>query len=276
MSYDLSKKQGAFISVKWYKKNRPDLYRRNALRRYIRRLERKKYPLYIDFIKWIWIDFLRGKWLNHPLWGIYNFVALPGEGKTLSMVAHILKEREKNPDIKVFTNFYFKGQDGQINHWTDIIRFSKWCRVNKCSCIVALDEIHLTFDASDYHSFPAEMLSLLSFNRKFRTQFLCSSQRYDRIPKKIRDISNYTVLCKNVGKFDRLFFNYYFDTNDYESTFSGKKVKCNFVRQYVATDELYSYYDTLAQVDRMSADAKTEKDKRLEAVELLFGKRKEE
>ena len=134
-----------------------------------------------------------------------------------------------------------------------------------------MDEVHVTFDASDWKSFPPEMMQLLSFNRKYDLQFLCSAQRFERIPKKIVGIANYVVLCKNTLGLDRHFKNYYFDVNDYESSFSGKRKKAQFIRTYVASDWLYSRYDTKRQVDRMIADAEAEKDKRQEAFELLFG-----
>lgn len=70
---------------------------------------------------------------------------------------------------------------------------------------------------------------------------------------------------------DRLFRNYYFEKNNYESQFSGKRAKAEFIREYIADDNLYSLYDTLAQVENMTAQAKEEKDKRQAAFDLLFG-----
>lgn len=269
---DLSLKPVGGISKKWYKKNKPLLYRKAHLKYVLRKIgDVKLKPFFIDFVKWVVIDFLRGKFINLKKTGIYQFVALPGEGKTLSMVAHIERDLKEYPKTRVYTNFNYKGQTAQIEHWSDMIKFALDCHNDNVPCILAMDEVHITFDSSDWRSFPPEMLSLISFNRKFGCQFLCSSQIYERIPKKIRDISNYTVLCKNVFKLDRLFINYYFSTLNYEKQFEGKRSKADYIRHYVADDYLYSRYNTLQQVDRMVLDASKEKNKREVAFDLLFG-----
>lgn len=232
-------------------------------------LENLHLPLWLSFIRWLVIDILRGK--ERRFWGIYQFVALPGEGKTLSMVAHMERALADNPDLIIGTNFNYKNQLYHIDHWSDIIKIALTAKKQRRPCIIAMDEIHVTFDASDWQKFPAELLALLSFNRKFSLQFLCSSQIYERIPRKIRDIANYTVICKNVWKADRYFVNYYFEKNNYEASFSGKRAKAEFIREFVADDKLYSLYDTLQQVENMTAKAKDEQDKKKAAFDLLFG-----
>lgn len=242
-------------------------YRR---RRRIRFMKGLRLPLHLSFLRWLIIDlFLEGK--ERKFNGIYQFVALPGEGKTLSMVAHMERARKSAPDLIIATNFHYKHQNYQIDHWSDIVIYAMEAHRKNRPCIIAMDEIHVTFDASDWQKFPPELLALLSFNRKFSLQFLCSSQIYERIPRKIRDIANYTVICKNVWKMDRYFKNYYFEKNNYESSFNGKRAKAEFIREYIADDELYSLYDTLAQVENMTAKAKEEQDKRQAAFDLLFG-----
>lgn len=253
----------------WYYKHYIYYKQRVKTRLRLKRLERLKLPLHLSFLRWVYIDLLKGK--AKRFWGIYQFVALPGEGKTLSMVAHMERALASHPDLVIGTNFNYKHQHFQIDDWVDIIKISMYAHERNLPCIIAMDEIHVTFDASDWQKFPAELLALLSFNRKFSLQFLCSAQIYERIPKKIRDIANYTVICKNVWKADRYFQNYYFEKNNYETTFSGKKAKAEFIREFIADDKLYSLYDTLAQVDNMTAKASEERSKRQAAFDLLFG-----
>lgn len=256
----------------WYRKNRRDLYFKLRLRRQIRFLVHLKIRFKIlSTIRWVIVDFLRAK--PRKFWGIYQFVALPGEGKTLSMVAHMERVRKELGPGKVYiaTNFCYAHENMSIDHWTDMIKASKYANDHGMHSVIALDEIHTTFDASDWKSFPPELLALLSFNRKYGMQFLCSSQIYDRIPKKVRDIANYTVICKNTLGLDRHFKNYYFSKSDYEDKFSGQRRRAEFIRTYVAGDDLYALYDTLRQVDRMTAKAQEEQDKRQAAIDLLFG-----
>ncbi len=266
---------------KWYLDNYPGylqamppkLRRRMKIFRRLWFFKNIRLPLRLSFLRWVVIDYLEGK--PRKFWGIYQFVGLPGEGKTLSMVAHMERARSDNPALMIATNFGYVREEARISHWLDIVKVSDAARKQKRPCIIAIDEIHITFDSSDWRKFPAELLALLSFNRKFRVQFLCSSQIYERIPKKIRDIGNYTVICKNIWGADRLFRNYYFDKDDYEATFSGQKKRAKFIREYVADDHLYLLYDTLKHVDKMTALA-NEKDKKQEAFDLLFGSKEAE
>lgn len=257
---------------RWYRRNRKDLCFKLRLRKVIQFLIRLRIPFQIpSAIRWVIVDFLRAK--PRKFWGIYQFVALPGEGKTLSMVAQMERVRkELGPEnVYIATNFCYKHENMMIDHWTDMIKASKYANDHHMHSVIALDEIHTTFDASDWKSFPPELLALLSFNRKYGMQFLCSSQIYDRIPKKVRDIANYTVICKNALGLDRYFLNFYYGKNDYEDKFSGKLKHAQFIRTYVASDDLYALYDTLRQVDRMTAKAQEEQDKRQAAMDLLFG-----
>ena len=241
----------------------------------MRKLANIKLPLYLSFLRWILIDFLRG--VPKRKFGIFQFVALPGEGKTMSMVAHIERYRaefdKQGKEYFIATNFSYKYNNAFINHWTDMVRISKECYQKKIPCLIAVDEVHVTFDSSDWKNFPPEILAMLSFNRKYGLEFLCSSQIYERIPKKIRDIANYTVICKNIGHFDRLFRCYYFKKADYESQFEGKKKKANYIKEYIADDKMRNLYDTLEQVDMMTENAKKEKDLQQKAFEVLFGGR---
>lgn len=258
---------------RWYRKNRRDLYFKLRLHQFIRFLIHLRIPFQIpSAIRWVIVDFLRAK--PRKFWGIYQFVALPGEGKTLSMVAQMERVRKDLGPEHVFiaTNFCYVNEDMAIDHWTDMIKASKYANDHHMHSVIALDEIHTTFDASDWKSFPPELLALLSFNRKYGMQFLCSSQIYDRIPKKVRDIANYTVICKNFLGLDRYFMNFYYSKADYEDKFDGKLKHAQFIRTYVAGDDLYALYDTLRQVDRMTAKAQEEKDKRQAAIDLLFGR----
>lgn len=244
----------------------------------IRKFSKIKLPLYLSFVRWIIIDFLRG--VPKRKFGIFQFVALPGEGKTMSMVAHMERYRKEfdkqGKKYFIASNFNYKYNNAFIEHWSDMVRISKMCYQNKVPCLIAIDEVHITFDSADWKNFPPEILAMLSFNRKFGLEFLCSSQIYERIPKKIRDIANYTVICKNIGHFDRLFRCYYFKKADYESTFEGKKKKADYIKEYIASDDFRSLYDTLEQVDQMVETAKKERDLQKQAFELLFGAREEE
>ena len=275
----LEKKAAYFTNLsvrkkkRWYLRHYPKFRLRLSIRKKIRFLTGLKIPFKsLDFVRWVMVDFLRGKGGKH--WGIFCYVANPGEGKTLSMVAHMERAIKDvgRENLYIATNFHYARQDAAVDHWSDMIQAARIAVDHGKYCIIAMDEIHVVFDASDWKAFPPEMLTMLSFNRKDNLQFLCSSQRFERIPKKVVSISNYVVLCKNTLGLDRHFKNYYFNTNDYEAQFSGSRKKANFIRTYVASDALYALYDTRKHIDNMILDAKAEQDKRQQAFDLLFKK----
>ena len=239
-AFYFSKHYSLYKRKRWYLKHY--IYFRYYLKtqRKVVFLKKLKLPLHLSFVRWIIIDLLNNK--RGKFNGIYQFVALPGEGKTLSMVAHMERQLQNHPDLMIATNFNYRNQCHSISHWSDMITFAKEAHSLQRPSIIALDEIHVTFDSSDWKAFPQELLALLSFNRKFSLQFLCSSQIYERIPKKVRDIANYTVICKNVLKADRLFQNYYFEKNNYEASFNGKRKKAEFIREFIADDNMYALY----------------------------------
>lgn len=203
----------------------------------------KKLPLFLDFFRWVIVDILRGK--QYPVWGIYMFVAKPGNGKTISMTEHIERVRKEHPHIKVFTNFNYKYQDGVINNWKDIVNAPD-------NSIIAIDEIHMIFGSINYADFPIEMLGEITQNRHSRKQFITSTQDYDLVNVNFKRVCNFIVLCKNFWGLDRLFINYYFDRGIYESkNFAPDKRKAEFIRTFVASDDTYSRYDTLEKIEAM-------------------------
>lgn len=260
----------------WYKKNCKRLWVRMRLRSLIRSIAAPRIPFKIlDTVRWVLVDFLRGKMQRN--WGIYCYVANKGEGKTISMVHHMeraIKEIGRD-NLYIVTNFDYARQDSAINHWIDMVRAVKYAKDHNLCCIIGFDEIHITFDASDWKSFPEEMLALLSFVRKDNVQFLCSAQSYDRIPKKVQAVADYVVLCKNSLELDRHFKDYYYKVVDYDVKFDGKRKNAHFVRSFVAGDDMYALYDTKKRVDKLLESAQQEKDKRQEAFELLFGNKVE-
>ena len=203
----------------------------------------KKLPLFIDFFRWIVVDLLRGK--EYPVWGIYMFVAKPGNGKTISMTEHVERVKKQHPEIKVYSNFNMKNQDGVIKCWKDIVDAPD-------NCIIAIDEIHMMFGSINFADFPIEILGEITQNRHSRKQFITSTQDYDLVNVNFKRVCNYVVLCKNFWGLDRLFQNYYFDRGVYESkSFLANLKKCNFSRYFVASDETYARYDTLEKINSM-------------------------
>lgn len=59
-------------------------------------------------------------------YGFHIFCGLGGSGKTVSLVNRLLAMKEKYPNLKIYTNFYFTGADGFINDWRDLIEITNY------------------------------------------------------------------------------------------------------------------------------------------------------
>ena len=203
----------------------------------------KHLPLFVDFLRWAVIDMLRGK--DYSIWGIYIFVAKPGNGKTISMTEHIVRVLKEHPNIKVYTNFNYVGQDGIITCWQDIVDAPD-------NSLICVDELHMLASSNGFQSFPIELLGEITQNRHSRKQFVTSTQDYDLISVNFKRVCNYVVLCQNVWGLDRMFKNHYFDRGSYESkSFMANIKRCNFSRYFVASDATYKRYNTLEKITSM-------------------------
>lgn len=121
---------------------------------------------------------------------LHLFVGKQGSGKTTAMCHMMLTLMSKYPKCKVFTNMNFEYQDGEINHWHDIVEHDN----GHYGCIEVLDEIHTWFSSNESKNFPPSMLSTISQQRKSRKMILGSAQVFSRVAKPIRE-QTYRVYC---------------------------------------------------------------------------------
>lgn len=213
---------------------------------------------------YLFFDKIALKGTNPPPYGIRMYVGLPGTGKTVSMVEYLIKLRANFPDIKIYTNFGFKYEDGEINSLDD---FSK---INHSGGVVfAVDEVQLSFQSRKFNTFPAEMIFLLTQNRKFKKHFVCTAQLFEHVDKIFRDLTNEVVQCRNLGK--RWFFQKAYITLDYKSKYNPDSDKLPFVSwrySFVANSFIFNAFDTFKIVESFQKEKAQD---RAEAVSLLEG-----
>lgn len=184
------------------------------------------------------------------LYGIYGYLGLWGQGKTVSMTLRLVELREKYGNgIYIATNYGFSLQDFALSDINDI-----YIKRDK-PCVYAFDEIQNDFESRSYRSFPPQLLSVLTQNRKGNgVMLLYTSQRFDRIDKAIRELTYTFTDCRTY--FGRLTRNKVYLSREYERfdkslSESRVKIKPIAVRSFVQTDELRSYYDTLRFADSL-------------------------
>ncbi len=192
------------------------------------------------------------------------YVGLPGTGKTISMVEYLLRLRFRYPKIKIYTNFGFEYQDGEI---MDIHDFADINDEN--GVVFAVDELQLSFQARQFGTFPSEMIFVLTQNRKFKKHFVCTAQLFEHVEKTFRDLTNEVVQCKNWGS--RWFFQKAYTTLDYKTKYDPESQKLPFVSwrySFIATDTIRECYDSYRVVSGFKRDMKRDKD------EIVYAPRK--
>jgi len=139
---------------------------------------------------------------------IYGFCGLPGTGKTLSAV-HFLKERIRR-GVRVYTN-------------TPItIRLSKYqpiyldnrdlleALVFERNASFLIDEAQIVFDPYSWNRTDPFFLYKFSQGRKLNLDLIYTTQRFNHVLKRLRELTNYMIMCSPVF-FRRFFLNKFFN-----------------------------------------------------------------
>jgi hypothetical protein len=208
-------------------------------------------PLILDFVRWVLYDWIM-ETNKGRLFGIFMFCGLFGEGKTLSMVRFAEEKRKQDPSIKIYSNFGYKFQEGEVNSIQDILD------IESEKTIVMIDEIQNTFSNARWQDFPLTLLSMITQCRKKQLMLLCTAQIYRRVTPQIRELVQYVVQCSNVCSLNRLFTNKFFNSETYEQylnavgTENKKKIQPTMRRFFVADSFTFDLYDTKEVVENLS------------------------
>lgn len=213
----------------------------------------------VEFLKWVIIDIFRGV-DRFKLFGIWCFTGYYGEGKSLGAVNFAFNIRDSRPrkNIKIFSNFNVKGQDGKIECWQDLLDLPP-------NSIVIFDEIQSTFTSQKYSDFPIELLWKLTQCRKHGLAIFCTSPVYSRMSIQLRESTDYVIESKNVFGLNRWFSYNFYHAPEYEAVVNAvgvtgavkKRQNRSFNYTLVAQDKNYRRYNTTEQIDRWDIEDKS-------------------
>ncbi len=240
-------------------------------KRFARNFMNYKHFGILNVAKWVILDIFRGK-SYFKLYGIWAFTGYYGEGKSLGEVNFAFMQKKKHPElnIKIYSNFNVKGQDGKIEKWEDILELPP-------NTILLFDEIQSTFSSTKFKDFPMELLWKLTQCRKHGLAIFCTTPVFSRMSIQLRESVDFVITSKNVFKLDRLFKYSFFRADEYEKLqnshglFDGlkKKQAIEFTYTLVARDLEYRRYDTKEQIERMDVvDDQPVKSKTLNVKQL--------
>ena len=147
--------------------------------------------LFIDLPKQYADDIFNTEPDFFPYQGCIIFTGRQGAGKTISAVEYALFMHKRCPDSKMITNLNVKGQDSVLNDWRPLMSYKN----GKAGVIAVLDETQNWFSSNQSASFPPEMLSVITQNRKNRRIILGTAQSFNRLAKPIREQATEVRQC---------------------------------------------------------------------------------
>lgn len=210
----------------------------------------------IELIYWKLIDLFRGiksvikKEKKKPhIYGIYGYFGLPGKGKTMALTWELEKLRRRyNDQIYITTNYFYEGQDFEFTSWEQLLK------IYDKPLIVAWDEVQNEFTSRNFKTFPLELLTLLTQNRKGNgIKIMYTAQRYNRVDKVFRELTHYAIMCNTV--FGRLTRMRYYHWEDYEqlntTTNVDSKVKIRQTKtvSFVQNDKIRELYNSFKMLE---------------------------
>lgn len=123
-------------------------------------------------------------------YGLHMFCGEQGSGKTTAIVETLIRLKGRYPKSKIRTNMNYKNQDGEVNHWKELVQNDNGIYGQ----IEVLDEIQTWFSSLQSKDFPPEMITEISQQRKQRKMIIGSAQVFSRIAKPIREQTTF-VYC---------------------------------------------------------------------------------
>lgn len=114
--------------------------------------------------------------------GLIVFTGRQGAGKTIGMVQYARTLQKMYPKCKCITNLNYKYENDRLEHWMNLVNYKN----DKKGVVVIMDELQNWFSSNQSRSFPPEMLSVVTQNRKNRRIILATSQSFHLLAKSLR------------------------------------------------------------------------------------------
>lgn len=176
--------------------------------------------------------------------GCIIFTGRQGNGKTISMVEQCMLWQREYPKAKTITNLAFQYQDDELSRWEQLIDYKN----GKYGVICLIDETQNWFSSNQSKNFPAEMLEVITQNRKNRRVILGTAQSFNRLAKPIREQATEVRRCTTVLGCVTFVHRV---VPELDSTGEVVKWKHKGFYYFVHTDELRNSYDTYKVIESL-------------------------
>ena len=177
-------------------------------------------------------------------YGVHVIAGKQGSGKTVTLAYLLRYYKQWYPNLRIKTNFGYILEDGQIEHWTDMVASNNGT-YGEIDCI---DEVQNWFNSLASKDFPPEMMTEITQQRKQRKSILCTSQVFTRIAKAIWEQTY--LLYEPITAFGCLTIVRVFSVLLNADGLSDKK-KLRKLFFFVQDEELRSSFDTFRKIEKM-------------------------
>lgn len=216
--------------------------------------------------------FKHKKYNNAPIGTITAYVADSGtpfgSGKTLSSVKKLVEIYGKYNGLTVYHNGKFVKQYIRIfsnidikcagairinclQEYSDYIESHHDCE-DRYVCYLHVDEAGSEFNSRAFAgNFSPDFISDIVTCRHNWSSFLYTAQSFGMVDKLLRSVTTNLYACSHTG---RVFFNQAYLPKQVENVDDISMLKPFSTSGYLATDKLYSTYDTHARFERLSKE----------------------
>lgn len=150
------------------------------------------HKIFVSFPKQLTYDFLSQDPNDFSEFGIYMVVGEQGSGKSMTAIYLMEKWRELYPNLKVYTNMGYKHEDGELNHWKELIS-----RKNGTFGIVnVIDDLKAWWSNRDSGKLPPEVMGEICQQRKQKKALIGTIQVFSECPKELRSQTHFIYVPK--------------------------------------------------------------------------------
>lgn len=185
-------------------------------------------PIARDYYKSLYYCFKTPKNPFENFLGMVGYLGYYGQGKSLSMTHTINKWRKVadkyDKNLKIYTNYFYIGQDGALESFADIEKICIEKMNNKDDdtyVLFAIDELQNVMNSRNWNETKKfeTLMSIFTQTRKLKVMFLYTSPVSSMADKSIRVSSKDMLYCKKINRF--FFLRWRISPSDLENT-TGK------------------------------------------------------
>lgn len=177
--------------------------------------------------------------------GLIIFTGRQGNGKTSALMQYAIDVLDTYPKAKCLSNTKFAYQDEKLMHWKQLVNYKN----GHHGIVVIMDELQNWFGSNQSRNFPAEMLGVITQNRKNRRVILGTAQNFYLLAKAIRSQCTEIRQCVTLaGVLTIVVRREPIIDNDGDV----KDLKYRGMYCFVHSDRLRDSYDTWSVVDALS------------------------